>query len=238
MDIATDPKIPLTAKTVRAIARSSFADSFEKLAGAVPDSKWLKFDVNDARSIGTDRAVYRSLSRSKHNRLLVVGWYAPGYYDESPTDRVAAHVHTNPPEVRFYRIVETKDGSRSLGDVNSTSAVDFDSPFCDVGDDQGDHRAGHRVTALIEWYFLSAGLVPELARPEGDPGKFTRNFRHACLWVGNGGKQPGELHTRRSSGVTIKEEEKETIPVRPRRSMTTCTSIPRIGSHCAFTLLY
>ncbi|KAL1593309.1 hypothetical protein SLS60_010917 [Paraconiothyrium brasiliense] len=224
MDLSSDTKIPLTAKTVRAIARASFAEPFEKLAGAVPDSKWLDFDVNDARSIGADRAVYRSLSRSKHKRLLVVGWYAPGYGDERPTDRVAAHVHADPAEVRFYRIKESDDGSRSLEDVNSTSAVDFDSPFCDVGDGQGDHRAGHRVTALIEWFFLDAGLVPELTRPDGDPGKFTRNFRHACMWVGNDGSPPGELYTRRSSGANIKEEEKETIPVRPKRSLTTSAS--------------
>jgi hypothetical protein len=222
MDISSDTKIALTAKTVRAIALASFPDAFNKVAGAVPETKWLDFDVNDPRSIGTDRAVYRSLSRSRHNRLLVVGLYAPGHGDEQPTDRVAAHVHTDPAEVRFYRIIQAKDGARSLEDVNSTSAVDFDPPFCDVGDGQGDHRAGHRVTALIEWFFLDTALVPELTRPDGDPGKFTRNFRQACMWVGNDGSQPVDLHVRRSSGVNIKVEEKETMPVRTKRSSTTC----------------
>ncbi|KAF1969688.1 hypothetical protein BU23DRAFT_571408 [Bimuria novae-zelandiae CBS 107.79] len=219
MDLLSDVKTPLTASKVRSLARATFAEPFEKLCNGAPDFKWLEFDVNDPTSIGTDRAVYRHLKRSKHNRLLVVGWYSPGHADVKPTDRVAAHVHADPAEVRFYRIVQGKDGSRSLEDVNSTSAVDFDPPFCDVGDGQGDHRAGHRVTALIEWFFLDAGLVAELARPEGDPSKFPRNFRHACMWVGNEGSHPGELLTRRSSGATLLEE-KDSIPVRPKRSST------------------
>lgn len=220
MDITSDTKIPLTANTVRAIARAGFPYAFDKLASAVSETKWLDFDVKDFRTIGNDRAVYRSLSRSKHNRLLFVGYYSPGHDENRPIDRVAAHVHTDPAEVRFYRIIEAHDGSRSLEDVNSTSAVDFDPPFCEVGDGQGDHRAGHRVTALIEWFFLDAGLVPELTRSDGDPNKFTRNFRQACMWVGNNGEQPVDMYVRRSSGANIKEEERETIPVRPKRSST------------------
>lgn len=221
MDLLGDVKIPLTAKKVRSMARASFADSFDSLCSAVPDLKWLEFDVKDPQSIGNDRAVFRHLTRSEHNRLLVVGWYSPGpASDEKPTERVAAHVHADPAEVRFYRIVQAKDGPRSLEDVNSTSAVDFDPPFCDVGDDSGDHKAGHRVTALIEWFFLEAGLISELARSEGDPTKFPRNFRHACMWVSNRGINPVELVTRRPSGPNIQVEEKESIPVRPKRAST------------------
>lgn len=217
-----DTKTPLTADNVSTWARANFPDSYEKLCKA-PDSKWLEFDVKNSKSIGPDRAVYRHLKRTEHNRLLIVGRYAPGPASEEPSDksdRVAAHVHADPAEVRFFRIGKAENGSRLLEDVNSTSAVDFESPFCDVGDGQGDHRAGHRVTALIEWYFLDAGHVKELARSDGDPSKFTRNFRQACLWVGNGGKQPMELLPRRPSGVNMDEDTK-VIAVRPKRSSTT-----------------
>lgn len=224
MDILTNPKLPLTKQNVRSMALAGFPEAFDKLCTAVQDSKWLEFDVRDRKSIGEDRAVYRHLIRSPHNRLLVVGSYSPGSANTNVSDRVAAHVHADPAEVRFYRIVERSDESRSLEDVNSTSSVDFDPPFCDVGDGEGDHKAGHRVTALIEWFFLDAGLVKELARPETDPGKFPNHFRQACLWVGNGGRQPHELLPRRSSGATIQVEEKEPIPVRPKRASTICES--------------
>jgi hypothetical protein len=231
MDTLGDPKMPLTADNVRSLARANFPDAFDQLRSAAPDSKWLKFDVRDDRSIGKDRAVFRHLKRSEHNHLLVVGSYSPGSAnDEDSSDRVAAHVHADPAEVRFYRLLEHKDGSRSLEDVNSTSAVDFDSPFCDVGDGQGDHRAGHRVTALIEWFFLDAGRIKELARPETDPSKFTRNFRQACYWVGNAGKPPSELFTRRPSSATVAVEEKDLIPVRPKRSSTIC-EFPTMANH-------
>jgi cell division protein FtsB len=171
------------------------------------------------------RPVWRSLGRSTHKQLLVIGGYAPGPdIEEEPTDRVVAHVHSDEAEVSFYRISEVEDSNLfELQPVNSTATVAFHAPFCHVGDDTGGSKAIHRVSALILYYFLVAGHVKELVRNKSDPTMFTRNFRDACLWVENGGERPILPPTRRSSGLITSPPLCNSVPVRPKRSSTVCT---------------
>jgi hypothetical protein len=172
------------------------------------------------------RPVWRSLGRSNHKQLLVIGGYAPGpEIDEEPTDRVVAHVHADEAEVSFYRIAEVEDSNMfELHTVNSTATVAFHAPFCHVGDDTGGSKAIHRVSALILYYFLVAGHVKELVRHKSDPTMFTRNFRDACLWIENEGERPILPPTRRSSGLVTSPPlcGNIPVPVRPKRSSTVC----------------
>lgn len=216
-----ETRSPLTNDNVQAWARHHFAAPFRALPRAAR-LQWIEFD----ESFTISRAIWRSLGRSTHKQLLVIGGYAPGPAgdDDEPIDRVTAHVHEDEAEVSFYRITELEDGSNELLSVNSTSTVAFHAPFCDVGDDTGGSKAIHRVSALILYYFLAAGHVKELSRTRSDPTMFTRNFRDACLWVQNEGERPLLPPSRKSEPST--PFEKDPITVRPKRSSTVSTTRP------------
>ena len=213
-----ETRSPLTNDNVQNWARANFAAPFRALPRAAR-LHWIEFD----ESFTISRAIWRSLGRSTHKQLLVIGGYAPGPAgdDDEPTDRVTAHVHEDEAEVSFYRIAELEDGSNELQPVNSTSTVAFHAPFCDVGDDTGGSKAIHRVSALILYYFLAAGHVKELCRTRSDPTMFTRNFRDACLWVQNEGERPLLPPSRKSEPSTPLQAESPTV--RPKRSATVCT---------------
>lgn len=209
-----EARSPLTAANVQAWASDHFPDPLQALPRP-SRVKWIQFDDD---SFTVTRAVWRGLGRSAHNHLLVIGGYAPGPDIEEPTERVAAHVHTDEADVSFFRITADNE----LLPVKSTSTVAFHAPFCDVGDDAGNSKAIHRVSALILYYFLAAGHVTELQRTRADPSMFTRTFRDACYWVANSGERPVIPHLRpnavaRSSAVL------DDVPVRPKRSSTMST---------------
>jgi len=210
-----ETRSPLTNENVQNWARANFAAPFRALPRAAR-LHWIEFD----ESFTISRAIWRSLGRSTHKQLLVIGGYAPGPAgdDDEPTDRVTAHVHEDEAEVSFYRIAELDDGSNELQPVNSTSTVAFHAPFCDVGDDTGGSKAIHRVSALILYYFLAAGHVKELCRTRADPTMFTRNFRDACLWVQNEGERPLLPPSRKSEPSTPLQMDSPTV--RPKRSAT------------------
>lgn len=210
---------PLTSQNVQAWARAHFPAHFRALPRPAR-LQWIEFD----ESFTISRAIWRSLGRSTHKQLLVIGGYAPGDVEE-PIDRVTAHVHADEAEVSFYRITENPDGSNELHIVNSTSTVAFHAPFCDLGDDTGGSKAIHRVSALILYYFLAAGHVKELVRTRSDPTMFTRSFRDACSWVENEGERPSLHQSRRSSGATLASQ--DPVPTRPKRSSTMSRSIHR-----------
>ena len=212
-----DARFPLTKDNVQDWARKNFPLPFRALPKAAP-SKWIRFD---SASFSISRSVWRSLDRSVHKQLLVIGGYAPGpnIVDE-PTDHVVAHVHMDEAEVSFYRIAEAVDGSDELLSVTSTSSVAFHAPFCDVGEDTGGSKAIHRVSALILFYFLAAGYVRELPRTKSDPTMFTRNFKDACFWVENGGQRPIAAPSRRSS--TAMAAPSDGVIARPTRASTIC----------------
>ncbi|KAH9883038.1 hypothetical protein J1614_000405 [Plenodomus biglobosus] len=211
-----ETRTPLTSKNVQAWARTHFSAPFKALPRAAT-LKWIQ--VEDSFTIS--RAVWRSLGRSAHKQLLVIGGYAPGPEVDEPADLVTAHVHADEPDVSFYRITKNANGDNELFPVNSTSTVAFHAPFCDLGDDTGGSKAIHRVSALILYYFLAAGHVKELVRTRADPTMFTRSFRDACSWVENDGERPSLLPSRRSSGATTNSP--DTVTVRPKRSSTICT---------------
>lgn len=213
-----ETRTPLTALNVQAWARANFPVPFRALPRAAR-LQWIEVDETYTIS----RAIWRSLGRSSHKQLLVIGGYAPGPDVEEPTDRVTAHVHSDEAEVSFYRIAENADGTHELHSVNFTATVAFHAPFCDLGDDTGPSKAIHRVSALILYYFLAAGHLKELIRTKSDPTMFTRNFRDACFWVENEGERPSLMPSRRSSGS------QDAIAVRPKRSSTICTFNSRGG---------
>ncbi|KAF2855214.1 hypothetical protein T440DRAFT_464504 [Plenodomus tracheiphilus IPT5] len=217
-----ETRTPLTSKNVQAWARATFNTPFKTLP-RVATLKWI--EVEDSFTIS--RAVWRSLGRSAHKQLLVIGGYAPGPEVDEPADLVTAHVHADEPDVSFYRITKNANGDNELFPVNSTSTVAFHAPFCDLGDDTGGSKAIHRVSALILYYFLAAGHVKELVRTRADPTMFTRSFRDACSWVENDGERPSLLPSRRSSGATSNSQ--DAIAVRPKRS-STISSIARLNN--------
>lgn len=210
-----EARSPLTSNNVQQWGRQNFPIPFR----ALPRPAKLKWE--DLDEFRTGRPVWRSLGRSAHKKLLVIGGYAPGPdIVDDPTERVLAHVHSDEAEVSFYRTAETNEGVE-LHTVNSTSTVAFHAPFCDVGDDTGGSKAIHRVSALILYYFLTAGHVKELARTKSDPTMFTRNFKDACAWVENNGERPVLPPSRRSSGF-IPSPPLTGFAVRPKRSSTIC----------------
>ena len=214
---------PLSNDNVQAWARTNFSAPYRALP-RFARLNWTGFD-----EFTMSRPVWRSLGRSTHKQLLVIGGYAPGPdIEEEPTDRVVAHVHTDEAEVSFYRIAQV-EGTRilELQPVNSTATVAFHAPFCHVGDDTGGSKAIHRVSALILYYFLAAGHVKELVRNKSDPTMFTRNFKDACAWVENGGDRP-ILPPSRRSGFVTSPPLCSSVPVRPKRSSTMCMYIPTI----------
>ncbi|KAF2827011.1 hypothetical protein CC86DRAFT_322847 [Ophiobolus disseminans] len=211
-----EARSPLTNDNVQSWARTNFSTPFRALP-RFARLNWTGFD-----EFTMSRPVWRSLGRSSHKQLLVIGGYAPGPdIEEEPTDRVVAHVHTDEAEVSFYRIAETEDTDiLELQPVNSTATVAFHAPFCHVGDDTGGSKAIHRVSALILYYFLAAGHVRELVRNKSDPTMFTRNFKDACAWIENDGERPILPPSRRSSGFVLSPPLCNTVPVRPKRSST------------------
>jgi hypothetical protein len=215
-----EARSPLTNDNVQTWARTNFSAPFRALPRHAR-LNWTGFE-----EFTMSRPVWRSLGRSSHKQLLVIGGYAPGpEVEEEPTDRVVAHVHTDEAEVSFYRIseVEDTDGGLELQPVNSTATVAFHAPFCHVGDDTGGSKAIHRVSALILYYFLAAGHVKELVRSKSDPTMFTRNFRDACAWIENEGERPTLPPSRRSSGfIPLPLCSPTSVPVRPKRSSTIC----------------
>jgi hypothetical protein len=215
-----EARSPLTNDNVQTWARTNFSAPFRALPRHAR-LNWTGFE-----EFTMSRPVWRSLGRSSHKQLRVIGGYAPGpEVEEEPTDRVVAHVHTDEAEVSFYRIseVEDTDGGLELQPVNSTATVAFHAPFCHVGDDTGGSKAIHRVSALILYYFLAAGHVKELVRSKSDPTMFTRNFRDACAWIENEGERPTLPPSRRSSGfIPLPLCSPTSVPVRPKRSSTIC----------------
>ncbi|KAH7079495.1 hypothetical protein FB567DRAFT_123339 [Paraphoma chrysanthemicola] len=211
-----EARTPLTSESVQSWGRANFPVAFRTL----PRPARLKWTTLDEFDLKSNRAVYRSLHRSAHKQLLVIGGYAPGpEVDDEPAD-VLAHMHHDEAGVTFYRAMESVYGTKQeLELVRSTSLVAFHEPFCHVGDDAGGSKAIHRVSALIEYYFLAAGHVKELIRTKGDPTLFTRNFKDACAWVENEGERPNAPPSRRVSGI-ITSPPLSGVPVRPKRSST------------------
>ncbi len=210
-----EARSPLTKENVHNWGRNLFPLPLRALPKAAP-SKWIQFDSS---SFNFSRSVWRSLDRSVHKQLLIIGGYAPGpIVDDEPTDRVVAHVHSDEAEVSFYRITKAANGGDELVSVTSTSSVAFHAPFCDVGEDTGGSKAIHRVSALILYYFLAAGHVKELQRTRSDPTMFTRNFKDACSWVENGGQRPIAAPSRRPSTILTSDA----IVARPTRASTIC----------------
>jgi hypothetical protein len=212
-------KSPLTLDNVQAWARADFHDAFR----ALPRASRVKFiDIED---LSFNRAIQRSLGRSTHKKLLIIGGYAPG--EEVEDSRVVAHVHEDSTEISFYRIDEdVAEGKPELQPVRATSNVAFYAPFNKVGDDNGSSKAIHRVSAVILYYFLAAEYLKELVRHYNDARWFTKNFREACAWIENGGERPAPVSrpatARRESleesfGATrIKREREDCSPQRSR----------------------
>ncbi|KAL5117456.1 hypothetical protein ACEQ8H_004621 [Pleosporales sp. CAS-2024a] len=217
-----EARSPLTSDNVQSWARTYFTAPFRALP------RFARLNWTGFEEFTMSRPVWRSLGRSTHKQLLVIGGYAPGPdIEEEPTDRVVAHVHSDEAEVSFFRIAQVDDSNLfELQPVNSTATVAFHAPFCHVGDDTGGSKAIHRVSALILYYFLAAGHVKELVRNKSDPTMFTRNFRDACLWVENGGDRPNLPPTKRSSGLVTSPPLCNSVPVRPKRSSTTSSLSP------------
>jgi hypothetical protein len=214
-----EARTPLTSDNVQAWGRANFPVAFRTLPRPAR-LKWTSLDEFDLR---TNRAVYRSLHRSAHKQLLIIGGFAPGPEVEDEPADVLAHIHHDEAGVTFYSAQDSEFGSKQeLELVRSTSLVAFHEPFCHVGDDAGGSKAIHRVSALIEYYFLAAGHVKELVRTKGDPTLFTRNFKDACAWVENEGERPNAPPSRRVSGF-ITSPPLSSVPVRPKRSSTICT---------------
>ncbi len=178
-----EQKTPLTLANVQAWARHEFPDAFRALPRA---SKVSYMDIDDTHF---NRVIQRSLGRSTHKKLLVIGDYAPG--DVVEDSKVVAHVHEHDTEIAFYRLSEEiVDGKPELHPVRATSNVAFHAPFSKVGDDTGGSKAIHRVSAVILYYFLASELVNELVRHKNDSRWFPKNFREACDWIGNDGDGP------------------------------------------------
>ncbi|KAJ4410750.1 hypothetical protein N0V91_001678 [Didymella pomorum] len=181
-----EQKTPLTLANVQTWARFEFPEAFKALPRA---SRVSYIDIDDT---SFNRVIQRSLGRSTHKKLLVIGDYAPG--DDVEDSKVVAHVHEHDTEITFYRLSEdTVDGKPELHPVRATSNVAFYSPFSKVGDDTGGSKAIHRVSAVILYYFLASEIVNELVRHKNDSRWFAKNFREACDWIGNDGDRPSPL---------------------------------------------
>jgi FtsZ-binding cell division protein ZapB len=214
-----ESKSPLTKDNVHKWAIAEFVTDFAELPKH-SRLKWVTFQSSPRHS----RPLMRSLGRSSHGKLLIIGGYAPGpeILDDEPSDPVVAHVHANESDCSFYRIEKDADGLESYYPVNSTSTVAFHHPFSSVGDDTGGSQAIHRVSALISYYFLAAGHVNTVCRSQ-DPTFFTRHFRDACAWVANRGERPtGPVSSRRLSGAISLNDG---IAVRPKRSSTISSNL-------------
>jgi hypothetical protein len=216
-----ESKTPLTLENVQSWARAEFNDAFR----ALPRASRVKFiDIED---LSFSRAIQRSLGRSTHKKLLIIGGYAPG--EEVEDSRVVAHVHEDSTEISFYRIDEhVAHGKPELQPVRATSNVAFFAPFNKVGDDNGNSQSIHRVSAVILYYFLAADYLKELVRNFNNSRWFPKSFREACAWIENGGERPAPTSrpatarresTEENFGATrIKREREDCSPQRSRKS--------------------
>lgn len=221
-----EQKTPLTLANIQAWARLEFPEAYRALPRA---SRVSYIDIDDT---SFNRVIQRSLGRSTHKKLLVIGDYAPG--DNVEDSKVVAHVHEHDTEITFYRLSEEDtNGKPELHPVRATSNVAFYSPFSKVGDDTGGSKAIHRVSAVILYYFLASELVNELVRHKNDSRWFAKNFREACDWIGNDGDRPSTASrpgtARRESDkdsfempTKIKREREEYTPQGTRKHKTPC----------------
>tara|TARA_R110002003_G_scaffold58_18_gene5241 strand:+ start:20971 stop:21720 length:750 start_codon:yes stop_codon:yes gene_type:complete len=178
-----EAKSPLTLANIQAWAHSEFPDAFD----ALPRLDKVAFIDVDVTTF--DRTVRRSLGRSLHKKLLIVGLYSPGADIEGSV--VCAHIHAGEDEVSFYRVHELEDETLELDDetlelrpVTSPGHIAFHPPFSEVGNDIG------RVLAVVRFYFLAANYLKELIRHKKAPKSFTKMFEEACRWILNGGERP------------------------------------------------
>lgn len=205
-----EQKTPLTLANIQSWARYEFPEAYKALPRA---SRVSYIDIDDT---SFNRVIQRSLGRSTHKKLLVIGDYAPG--DDVEDSKVVAHVHEHDTEITFYRLSEeTIEGKPELLPVRATSNVAFYSPFSKVGDDTGGSKAIHRVSAVILYYFLASELVTELVRHKNDSRWFAKNFREACDWIGNDGDRPS---TASRPGTARRESDKDStfeLPTKIKR---------------------
>jgi hypothetical protein len=182
MSAFDEAKSPLTLDNVHSWARDKFPGAFVSL----PPLDLLTFV--DIDTLKFSRIIRRSLHRSTHKKLLIVGAYAPGHVIEDA--EICAHIHADEGTVSFFRIDELDDGDHEVHSLRGTSTIAFHAPFSDVGDDSENSKAISRVEALISYYFLAAGHLEELIRHNNFANLFTRGFEHACRWIENGGERP------------------------------------------------
>lgn len=87
-------KIPLTYINVVVWARSRFPHAFDTL----PSFRKMTFE--DSYDIKYDRPIRRSLGRSKHKKLLVVGSHVPR--NEVEDALVYAHLHAGDTAIEYF----------------------------------------------------------------------------------------------------------------------------------------
>ncbi|KAH7088689.1 hypothetical protein FB567DRAFT_578516 [Paraphoma chrysanthemicola] len=174
-----EAKSPLTFLSIRAWARFKFHNDFDTLP---PLQKIAFIDVDD---MVFDRTVRRSLGRSEHKKLLLVGAHSPE--SDLEDNEVCAHIHADDDEVTLYYVEQLEEETYKLIPVASFGHVAFHPPFSEVGDDV------ERILAVIRFYFLAAGYLKELPRHKKAPKMFTKKFEQACRWIANGGEQPPAL---------------------------------------------
>jgi len=89
-----EERSPLTLANIVGWARQKFPDAF----GPLP--KVDKVEFRDVDDFFFDRPIQRSLGRSEHKKLLVVGAHAPG--DTVEDAPVCAHIHTDDSAVSYF----------------------------------------------------------------------------------------------------------------------------------------
>jgi hypothetical protein len=89
-----EDKTPLTLDNVQAWARVKFPSAFSVLP-KVDQATFVSVD-----DFKFDRSISRSLGRSEHKKLLVVGAHAPG--PEAEDVLVCAHVHAEDTAVSYF----------------------------------------------------------------------------------------------------------------------------------------
>lgn len=104
-------KTPLTLDNIRVWADAKFPRAFRALPGVAKVS-FLEFD--DAK-FESDRSIERSIKRSEHKKLLMIGKYAPESEDEE--EFACAIVHANDYNVSYYRSVGSIMNTRSQADT-------------------------------------------------------------------------------------------------------------------------
>jgi hypothetical protein len=164
------------AQTISREALLRIPDEFKQ----VPKFEALTFKQREDFDL-SDNA---SWPKETSQMVLALGTFDVSYLDGKPPVFLFVHGPRNHHIGYFY---VKSDMSVQRVRRSELTDVDFEEPFCDLGDHSvSEISVCNRIRAIALYYFLAAGYVKDV----GNYNRFWTDFTKACEWIANKGSRP------------------------------------------------